>query len=49
MFSDGTEKLVLKFTAEITVDARPTEGTLTAMSEIYTGRLITSLVFAICG
>ena len=45
---DETEKLVLKFTTEITVDCRPSEATLTAMSEKYTHRQIVKLAFAIC-
>ena len=45
---DETEKLVLKFTTEVTVDGRPSEETLTAMSEKFTHRQIVKLVFAIC-
>ena len=45
---DETEKLVLKFTTEVTVDGRPREETLTAMSEKFTHRQIVKLVFAIC-
>ena len=37
VFND-TEKLVLKFTTEMTIDARPTEETLTALSEQFTAR-----------
>lgn len=45
---DETEKLVLRFTTEVVVDARPSEGTLTAMSEKYSNKQITQLVYAIC-
>ena len=45
---DETEKLVLKFTTEVTMDARPDEETLTAMSEKFTNKQIVQLVFAIC-
>ncbi len=43
-----TEKLVLRFTTELTVDARPTEKTLTAMSKQFSSKQITQLGFAIC-
>ncbi|MDP6136831.1 MAG: carboxymuconolactone decarboxylase family protein [Arenicellales bacterium] len=45
---DETEKLVLKFATEVTVDARPSEETLTAMGEKFTHKQIVQLVFAIC-
>ena len=45
---DETQKLVLRFTTEFTVDARPTEETLTAMSEQFSSKQITQLGFAIC-
>jgi alkylhydroperoxidase family enzyme len=35
---DATEKLVLKFTTEVTMDARPSSETLTAMSEKFTNQ-----------
>lgn len=44
---DETEKLVLEFTTEVAMDARPSEETLTAMSEKFTNRQIVQLVFAI--
>ncbi len=46
---NGTEKLVLKFTTEVTLDGKPTEETLTAMAQQFTARQITELVFGICG
>jgi len=45
---DDTEKLVLRFTTEVTVDAKPTEETLTAIAEHFTNKQITQLTFAIC-
>ncbi len=45
---DETEKLVLRFTTEVTIDAKPAEETLTAMAEIFTNKQIVQLVFAIC-
>lgn len=45
---DETEKLVLRFATEVTVDAKPTEKTLTAMGEKFTHQQIVQLVFAIC-
>ena len=45
---DETEKLVLRFTTEFTVDARPTEETLTAMGVQFSNKQITQLGFAIC-
>lgn len=45
---DDTQKLVLKFTTEITNDGRPTEATLTAMSEQFSNKQIVQLVYAIC-
>ena len=44
---DETEKLVLKFTTEVTVDATATEETLTAMAEIFTPKQIGELTYAI--
>ena len=46
LFND-TEKLVLQFSTEVTVDAKPTEKTLTAMSELFTSKQIMQLTFAI--
>jgi alkylhydroperoxidase family enzyme len=45
---DETEKLVLKFTTEVTLEARPSEETLTAMSQKFSNRQIVQLAFAIC-
>lgn len=45
---DETQKIVLRFATELTVDARPTEETLTAMSEQFSNKQITQLAFAIC-
>ena len=45
---DDTEKLVLRFTTEVTIDAKPTEETLTAMAEHFTNKQITQLTFTIC-
>ena len=45
---DKTEKLVLSFTTEVVLDAKPSEATLTAMCEIFTHKQIVQLVFAIC-
>ena len=45
---DETEKLVLRFSTEMTVDARPSEETMTAMSEKFTHQQIVQLTFAIC-
>jgi len=45
---DETQKLVLQFTTEVVMDARPTEVTLTAMSEKFTNKQIVQLVYAIC-
>ena len=45
---DETQKLVLQFTTEVVVDGRPTEATLTAMSEQFTSKQLTQLVFGIC-
>lgn len=44
-----SEKLVLRFTTEVTVDAMPSEETLTAMAELFTPRQIAQLTWAICG
>ena len=46
LFND-TEKLVLQFSTEVTVDAKPTEKTLTALSELFTSKQIMQLTFAI--
>ena len=43
-----TQKLVLQFTTEVVVDGRPAEATLTAMSEQFTSKQLTQLVFGIC-
>ncbi len=45
---DETEKLVLRFTNEVVLDGRPAEPTLTAMSEKFTHKQLTQLVFGIC-
>ena len=45
---DETQKLVLQFTTEVVVDGRPTQATLTAMSEQFTSKQLTQLVFGIC-
>ena len=45
---DETEKLVLQFTNEVVLDGRPAEPTLTAMSEKFTHKQLTQLVFGIC-
>ena len=45
---DETEKLVLQFTDEVVLDGRPAEPTLTAMSEKFTHKQLTQLVFGIC-
>lgn len=45
---DDTQKLVLKFTTEVTIDAKPSEATLTAMGEQFTHKQIAQLVWAIC-
>ena len=47
LFSEA-EKLVIKFTNEMVVDARPTEETLTAMSETYSNKQISELTWGIC-
>lgn len=44
---DETEKLILKFTTEVTVDAMATEETFTAMAELFTPKQIGELTFAI--
>ena len=43
---DDTQKLVLKFTTEVTIDAKPSEATLTAMGEQFTHKQIAQLVCA---
>ena len=45
---DETQKLVLRFTTEVVIDARPTETTLTAMGDKFTNKQIIQLVYAIC-
>jgi len=45
---DETERLVLQFTDEVVLDGRPAEPTLTAMSEKFTHKQLTQLVFGIC-
>lgn len=45
---DETQKLVLQFTTEVVNDGRPTEATLTAMSEQFTNKQIVQLVYAVC-
>ena len=45
---DETEKLVLQFTNEVVLDGRPAEPALTAMSEKFTHKQLTQLVFGIC-
>lgn len=45
---DATEQLVLQFTDEMVKDARPTEATLTAMSEQFTNKDIVKLTYLIC-
>ena len=45
---DETEKLVLQFTNEVVMNGRPSEETLTAMSEKYPNKQVTQLVYAIC-
>ena len=45
---DETEMLVLQFTNEVVLDGRPAEPTLTAMSEKFTYKQLTQLVFGIC-
>ena len=46
---DDMEKLVLQFTTEVTIDARPSEESIMALAQVYTPRQITELVFGICG
>ena len=46
LFSE-TEKLVLLFTTEVVVDAVPSEGTLVAMTAIFSSKQIMQLTFAI--
>ena len=45
---DETQNLVLQFTTEVVAEGRPTEATLTAMSEQFTSKQLTQLVFGIC-
>lgn len=45
---DDTEKLVLKFTTEVVVDAKPSEETLTKMAKQFSNKQIVQLTFAIC-
>ena len=45
---DETQKLIIKFTTEIAEQARPTEATLTAMSEKYPNKDIVKLTCLIC-
>ena len=45
---DDTEKLVIKFTTEVVIDAKPTEETFTAMAKLYSNKQISELVWAIC-
>ena len=45
---DETPKLALQFTNEVVLEGRPAEPTLTAMSEKFTSRQLTQLVFGIC-
>jgi alkylhydroperoxidase family enzyme len=45
---DESQKLIIRFTAEIVEDARPTEATLTAMSEEYPNKDIVKLTTLIC-
>jgi alkylhydroperoxidase family enzyme len=45
---DDTEKLVLQFTTEVVMNGRASEATLSAMSEKYTSKQLTQLVYGIC-
>ncbi len=45
---DETQKLVLRFTTEMVVDAKPTEETLAAMSKKFSSKQIVQLLFGIC-
>jgi alkylhydroperoxidase family enzyme len=45
---DETEKLILRFTTEVTLDGKASEENLTAMAELYTHKQVSQLVFAIC-
>ena len=46
---DETEKLVLRFTTEVTIDAKPAEETLTALAELFTNKQNrANSFFAIC-
>ena len=42
-----TERLIIQFSTEITIDAKPTEKTLTTMAELFTSKQIMELTFAI--
>lgn len=45
---DDTQKLVLKFTAEVVQDGRPSEAVLAAMGEQFSSKQIVQLVYGIC-
>ena len=45
---DETQKLMLQFTNEVVLHGRPAEPALTAMSEKFTHKQLTQLVFGIC-
>lgn len=47
LFSD-LERLVLRFTREVVIEAGPSEETLTAMAERFSNKQLTQLVFGIC-
>ena len=43
----SVEKLVIQFTTEVTVDAKPTDKTLAVMADLFTSKQIMDLTFAI--